>query len=423
MSDRQRVRRLQTPKPDVIPLVRPEWLSPEFTFSRASAGSNFNSAGSLESKAANIPRFSYDAAITTLRGLALEGARTNSLRNSTMVGAVAGTPGTNPTNWTYTSGSALVKEIVAVGSANGMDYIDIRISGTPSATSGHVMSMETTTQIAALQGQSWTGSLYASLIAGSVTNVGAVRINIIEMDAGGATLQTTFGSSFRDSLTSTLQRFAAVRTLTDASTAFVRMRWEFGYTISLPVDFTIRLAAPQLEQGLNRSSFIPTSTVAVTRAAEVCHITDLDKKPWFNPDGGAFSIQATSTATSQNTLRATVVSLNDGTTNNSVDVARDNNLGRAYKTVGGSDNCNINSGAWAGLSEVKMGFGFGNNIGNGAVGGVSGTPDLVGAMPTGLNRLSLGSAGDDTRNFFGYLKSAEYIPEIINAERARSLSE
>jgi hypothetical protein len=71
--------------------------------------------------ASNLPRI-------TNQGLLVEEARTNSIRNNSMQGAVAGTPGTLPTNWSESRAAGLTQTVVGTGTQNGIDYIDIRLN-------------------------------------------------------------------------------------------------------------------------------------------------------------------------------------------------------------------------------------------------------------------------------------------------------
>jgi len=80
----------------------------------------------------NVPRLDYsnaDGTLSTCPRLLLEPQRTNSIRNSSMVGAVAGSPGTLPTNWTRQNSSGLTQTVVGVGVENGLQYVDINLSG------------------------------------------------------------------------------------------------------------------------------------------------------------------------------------------------------------------------------------------------------------------------------------------------------
>lgn len=73
-------------------------LDPRVTVSRAlNTATVQNADGSVSIVNADLPRF--DFANGVCRGLLIEEARTNVLLNSVFAGAVAGTPGTAPTNW------------------------------------------------------------------------------------------------------------------------------------------------------------------------------------------------------------------------------------------------------------------------------------------------------------------------------------
>ena len=234
-----------------------------FVFSRS--GTAWDEFGN--SYSASTPR------IVPGKGWLVGGARTNSLRNNTMVGAVAGTPGTLPTNWVATAATGLSYQVVGTGTLGGLTYLDLRIYGTAGSTSSTAVAPESTTQVAASNGQSWTGSWHLALVGGSLANVTGIALEVTERDSGGSALATTSGSDIRTSLTANLQRFALGRTCNNASTAAVLVKLTGSVTNGAAVDYTLRIAAPQLEQGAFMSSPILTSTAAVTRSVESCSAT------------------------------------------------------------------------------------------------------------------------------------------------------
>ena len=251
------------------------------TFTRASTGTFFNSAGVLTSAGADVPRFDYNPATLAAQGLLIEEARTNSIRNNTMQGAVAGTPGTLPTNWSvFTALTGLTREVVGTGTENGITYIDIKLSGTPSAAGGYTIYQEAATGVAALSGQTWTISQYLKLQGGSLTGISPVRLYFQENNSGGGYLteqQTTIANPTSAALST--QRSSATRTLTNASTAFLSGGLTLGLT-GAAIDITLRIGLPQLEQGAFATSVIPTTTTALTRSADVASVNTLS--PWFN---------------------------------------------------------------------------------------------------------------------------------------------
>ena len=86
-------------------------LSGTETFTRASSAWAFNSAGALTSFATNAPRFDYDKDTLAPKGLLIEEARTNSLRNNSNTGAGVGTL---PTNWSVIAAGVLTTNVIAI---------------------------------------------------------------------------------------------------------------------------------------------------------------------------------------------------------------------------------------------------------------------------------------------------------------------
>jgi hypothetical protein len=180
-----------------------------------------------------------------------------------MVGAVAGSPGTGPTNWANTQLVGLSRQI-SLGTENGLPYIDLRFFGTGNATSQVRIDLEGTTQIAAANGQTWAYSLYAKAISGTIPLASFI---FFERNIAGSAV-TAGDSSFTP--TSTLTRFNYIRTLNGGATvAFVQPSLFFSIVNGTAYDFTIRIAAPQMELGAYASTFIPTTTAAVTRLVDV----------------------------------------------------------------------------------------------------------------------------------------------------------
>jgi hypothetical protein len=232
----------------------------------------------------DVPRLDYRNADGTLNScprLLLEPQRTNSIRNSTMVGAVAGSPGTLPTNWNQSGGGGLTTTI-SLGTENGLQYADIRYSGT--ATQSFLeLRFEANNGISASNGQTWAFSPYIKAISGTIPTSQLVMIerNI----ASGFIAQGGVGFS----ATSTLQRFTFTRTLSGGATvAFVQPLILFTLTIGATYDFTIRIAAPQMELGATASTFIPTTTAAVTRLIDSGTLSNVYTNGLISAAGGTW---------------------------------------------------------------------------------------------------------------------------------------
>lgn len=253
-----------------------------YSFTRASKGWEFNSAGTLTEYANDVLRFAYDPVSLVCLGARREESRTNSTRNPRAEGATPGTPGTPPTNWVVSTNNGLSSQIVGTGTETGIPYADIRIFGTVSgATSSPVVSCETTTGIVAATAQTWTSSYFLRLVAGSFNGNG-INLGIDEYTAAGAYL--TGGSLGTTATNAGLasQRVSGTRTLVNASTTRVYPYLTWTYVNGNVVDFTVRIGAPQIERGANASSpMLPTvaSPAAFTRSADVCLVTGLNVDP------------------------------------------------------------------------------------------------------------------------------------------------
>lgn len=190
-------------------------------------------------------------------------SRSNQLRNGSMQGAVAGTPGTAPTNWVV-GATGLTVQQSAVGIQNGLDIIDYRLSGTTGATSATI-SFETSTGVDALSGQVWTESAFLAIVAGAKTNITSLFFTVTENTAAGAFVANNDGADFLASLSPVLQRFSATRTLAGGGTvakAWPRLR--MAWSSAVAVDITLRIGRPMFHQGSVALSPLRTSGVALS---------------------------------------------------------------------------------------------------------------------------------------------------------------
>ncbi len=246
------------------------------SLSRASTGWYFDNAGVLQSASTNVPRYNYNPNTLAYEGLLTEPARTNGIRNNTMAGAVAGSPGTLPTNWSSSNfaGSGMTYTIVGTGSDNGINYIELKVSGTVAATGFYDLARcDALGAIAAANSQVWNQSVYLKLVGGSLSglNSGGLRLGLYAYNGGGTFIRTIAGSYYPPS--SSWQRATGSFTLSDATVASIVPIITISVTIGAIIDVTFRIGLPQLELGNGASSPIKTTSAAVTRAADVLTMT------------------------------------------------------------------------------------------------------------------------------------------------------
>ncbi|WP_120967911.1 hypothetical protein [Comamonas sp. lk] len=275
-----------------LPDIRPSLLldfansgrvDPRIQCVRASTATCIGRDGKLRTVAANVPRIEYNPISGKCLGLLREDARTNVIRNNTMVGAITGVPGTLPTNWSVSTPiNGLSREIVGLGIEDGIEYIDIRWSGTATAgsTGMAVAQFEPNTGIAATSAKTWTLGANIRLVGGSLTGINSVLLRCTMRDVGNTQLGAISSSNLAvTNVPLALQRYSAALTPTDAATAFLVPFVVIGYSVGAVIDITLRIGLPQMELGASASSVIRTSTAAVTRAADVIYVAYENSKP------------------------------------------------------------------------------------------------------------------------------------------------
>ncbi len=241
------------------------------TFSgRTSDGTYFDSAGTLTTAGSGVSRTNYNPAnLSADPFLLLEESRTNSVRNNTMAGAVVGVPGTLPTNWARPASptNGISSQISDTWIESGINYLDVRFTGTATSTFSFSITTDTSSAIAASSSQVWTNSCYLKLIAGSLNN-STVQLVVNEYSSVPAFLRNSFSSTITPTTTGlSLQRSSQIIT-TGASTAYVQQAFAINFVSGSTYDFTLRIGMPQLEQGAGATSVIATSSTAVTRSAD-----------------------------------------------------------------------------------------------------------------------------------------------------------
>ena len=379
----------------------------------------YNPAAAPSNTAYYGPRFDYDPVTLAPKGLLIEEQRTNSIRNNTMQGAVAGTPGTLPTNWVSTTpANGITREIVGVGVEDGIQYIDFRFYGTN--TLGGAFYMDITFDsgaITAAQGQSWTESIYARLMAGTVSGAafasvpGLVLYSTPNFNDNGSLRPISVSNAKLSS-----QRFSATRTLANATSTGVSPRFSWTIDTGATIDFTIRIGLPQLEQGAFATSVIPTTTTALTRAADVASVTGDDFSSWYNPVEGTMVAEA---LTFNSSVSKYPVSAHDGSQAELIAMYFLNANGGGFVIDNSVTQVQIESAGLA--TQSKIAFAFKLNDFAMCINGSSPATDASGTIPT-VNRLQLGNRADGVRTLNGHIRSFKYYPTRLSNGQLQALT-
>jgi hypothetical protein len=219
-------------------------------------------------RAADQPGSSFPASVLSANASLADSANsdvTNWVRNSTMTGAVVGTPGTPPTGWIVGASSGINKQIVGFGVLAGIPYIDLRIFGTATAAGQLKLNLVLEQSAAATFGQAWTGSVWFQLLADAST-VPSSQYTLIFTEVGGPTVYLG-GTVVSGAAMTTWQRQVFAAVLGSATVTSLQFGIWSGTSTSVigdTIDITFRVGAPQLETGIVANPWVATSVVPVS---------------------------------------------------------------------------------------------------------------------------------------------------------------
>jgi hypothetical protein len=363
--------------------------------------------------AADVPSF-----VLPTRGLLIEGQRTNSVRNSRAEGAIAGAPGTLPTNWGQTGGG-LSREIIGVGTENGIPYIDLRIFGTSTNTFYTFTAEGSSAHTSAASGQAWTASIFARLLSGTVRTT---RFHFRQIEGGGAdlgdvtaTLSVFTAGSLADC------RMTGTATLTAPTVARVFAFVQPIFTTGTVIDDTWRIGFPQLELG----SFASTPILPPVGApAAALRGTDILTAPLSSlgiADSGACTVLWRGVVNVLSGTQQTIVALDDNTSANRCDV-RLNGAGipEIIRVTGGvANNAGIGAAAVTPNTTIRAGLTLDGAGRLAAVfpGFAGGAVQFVTGAPTsGLTTFRHGISQGIARELWGETHTLIVLPPMSDAE-------
>jgi hypothetical protein len=352
-----------------------------------------------------MPRFDYNPSTLAAQGLLIEESRTNLLLQSadftttwgqtnvtitanTTASPDGGTNGdtllinsagaaTNQTSQTFTAGSTITITVFAKKNASNFLRIeagnlvncwfnlDIGVTGTNSAGSGNVL-------FSAKSIQAISGGWYRCVLTVTTSTI------------------TTLG----------VLLFA---TNTDNNTS--------------SINSSIFLWGAQLEAGAFPTSYIPTTTTALTRAADVASVNTLS--PWFNASAG--TIYAEASVTSTDAANKFAAALSDGATSNYIAVFRQSDAQPVGQVQATTPQAALGTGAtWTTTTPRKLALAYATNDFAFSANGSAAVTDSSGTVPT-VNQLQLGVIGSSQR-LNGYLSRVTYYPTRLSNAQLQAIT-
>ena len=307
-----------------MPTIRPSLLlnfanskqvDPRITFARASSATYFDRNGVLQLAAAGVPRIDFNPATGECLGLLLEESKTNLLTYSEQLDNAAWTPASNSATRTANNAEApdgtttadLVDD-VSVDFGQLIRQVSVVADDSTSYTFSVFVKKSTSRYLAlwlsfsggTTRERVWTYDLDAITSQADITSP-ATSGTITDIGDGWRRITITHANTSEGNTSLGCRLYPAITALGAVDVTATGSVWAWG---------------AQLETGLYASSYIPTTSVTVTRSADVATMTGVNFSNWYRQDEGSFVLRASIPGFVISGSSCDVISIGDGTTNN-----------------------------------------------------------------------------------------------------------
>ncbi|CAB4155016.1 hypothetical protein UFOVP653_59 [uncultured Caudovirales phage] len=403
-------------------------LDSRITFTRSTTGTRFNKSGLIETVAINAPRFDYNPVTLAPMGLLVEEQRANLMTYSAdftnAIWAIGDNGGAVVTADTDTAPDGTVSADTL--NDNNASAILGRKNGiaTTSGTSVYTASIfikKNTSNCASIRVQLSGGTaVTGELVVNTATGAAQWRTGV----SGTSFTSTQINNGwFRYSVSITDNASSNNSLSVEVRPAFAST---YSPTIDLAATGSIFAWGGQVEVGSFATSYIPTTTVSVTRAADLAVMTGTSFSNWYSQSAGTFIIEFQSITNGKNSTGGNgflfLYDIDNASTNN-ITLIASNGYGPGVESTIADAGVNQavmrSSVALADGLTKKHALAYAANDFAACVNGGAVLTDTSGTVPSGMTRLTLGAqnATVGVNNFTGYIQRiAHHSRRLSNAE-------
>ena len=383
-------------------------LDPRVTFTRSKTGTYYNSSGVLTTAAIDAPRFDYNPSTLAPLGLLIEQSSTNLELYS---GAIGGTGWTNirlSANLTANiapDGTQTASLLTEDTSTNSHLVYNATALNVTNATS------YTVTRYAKQAGRTWL-NIVPSFSAGSAYfDLANVTLGTV---TGGTATITSVGNGW-------CKCTFTVTSNTTTGYIFTQLASANGTNTYTGNGYSgIYIWGAQSEALAFPTSYIPTTSAQVTRAADNASMTGTNFSSWFNQgQGTVYSEIASFTNFALGSSRVGwQIDSGSGVTDRFVY----NQTSSAMTTqVGGTTQANFSIPAPSAKAFTKNAFSYSPNLFNDSYNGTALSTITSGSIPT-VSRLILGDQGVNSLPLNGWIKKFSYYPIQFTSAQNQALT-
>jgi len=380
-------------------------VGPLVTFTRASSATYIDSAGTLRTAATDVPRFDHNPTTGESLGLLVEEQRTNLVVRSEEF---------DNASWSKVLASVTANQTTAPDGTSNADklignatldahYAQQSISGATSGISYTSTVFAKASELTRFELLHAVGStLY---VQGYDLSNGTLltRVTAGTTAATGGFIQAVGNGWYRCGITQT----------SDGTTGAVRLTLRSGNSVTF--DATSQGAffwGAQLEAGAFPTSYIPTTTAAATRSADVASITGANFSSWYRQDEG--TVFADVVSAPNNTIVQLTADISDALGNERIFIRRTSGGLLGFAVIdGGVIQADVGAGpVISGGARFATAGSYRLNSINLATNGQIGTEDTTATIPT-PDRMFIGQSFASTQQAGGTIKRLTYWPQRL----------
>ena len=397
-------------------------LDPQVTFTRASTATRFDQNGVLQTVASGVARSNnnqdYDPVTLAPRGFLVEEQRTNLLTYSAQFDNAAW----QKINSTINANVGVSPD----GTANADKLEETAVTNFFAVVQNPTAAFSTTYTWSCFAKAAERNQITVNFSA--ITNVAAI-FNLVTgaVVTQGAGITSASGTSvgngwFRFSIT-----FTTPSSGLNLLYHVVGPSVNGNPTYAGVAGFGILIWGAQLEAGAFPTSYIPTTTTALTRAADVASVNTLS--PWYNSVEGTLYGEFAVAGYAPTSSFSIPAVLSDNTNNNVISVANTNTGANLY-SYGEINTGGVSQAGFYGASGLSFGVGSvrksaiayaANNFAFTTQGAAVQT-DTSGTVPT-VSRLYVGVGATGGSLFLnGYLRRVSYYPTRLSNAQLQAIT-
>ena len=387
-------------------------VGPTPVLTRASTATFVDSNGLIQTAAVNEPRFDHDPVTLASKGLLIEESRTNLITGSNAFNTW--TTG----NCTFAASSVVTPE----GTADAWKIVE------DSLTATHLITRPFTP----VSGTTYTASVWIKSAENGFAFLGlsggGFPATFISVNLSTGSVSTALGTPIGAKSVSHSNgwwrvSFSLASTASSSSNIDIRLsrdgNWANRSYLGNGVNGMYVYGA-QNEAGSFATSYIPTTTSALARSADVCSITGANFTEMYNqPEGTLFGSGIVDTV-GVGLLFPFFLSFTDGTANNRIILGSTNSGNAAVRPIifnSGSTIYTQSIGTVSAGQSRKVALAYKESDYRAAANSQLATAGTTGSPPSGLNRADINS------NFFvGTIKSIRYYKKRLPNAKLQALT-